>query len=312
MLAIPNEGMNRSVNAHNIDRDILCDWIEANVVLQESRLSKSDVVDALTDNGVYENQDMANEIVEEAWTVLQNRVNYLKNPLGITIADDRITRNSRWTDFPAYAFCLVLACAKAYPDWAKKWNNPKPTHGELFEELAFESLSASFPGWKVTRMGWTPSNPIKLKKVIHQIIRDLCEKQGPDLDLHVTNSTNELGLDLLAYYPYDDSRSSFPVMMIQCASGKHWEEKKHTPDIETWKRIIAFNLTPVRGMAIPFAFADHNEFRKLAASVNGVFLERSRLIGAFSRSSCGVSQSLTKKLVTWTKRQIRSMPTDAI
>src|SRR5205085_9647360 len=104
-----NAGMSWSVDVHNIRRDILCDWIEASVVFQTTELSLSDVVDSLIDNQVYERQDMANEIAEEAWNVLRARIAYLQAPLGIQIQDTRIVREKDWTDFPAYGFCLALA-----------------------------------------------------------------------------------------------------------------------------------------------------------------------------------------------------------
>ncbi len=58
MLTIPGRGMSRSVNAHNVDVDVLCDWIEGSVLFQdEEDLPASDVVDVLIEAQIYENQE---------------------------------------------------------------------------------------------------------------------------------------------------------------------------------------------------------------------------------------------------------------
>lgn len=302
--------MGRSVDVHNIKRDILCDWIEASIVFQVRQISRSDVVDALVDNEVYEHQDLAHEIVEEAWNVLRARAEYLKNPLGIKVEIDRITRDEEWTQFPAYGFCLALACAEVYPNWARTWSSTASTYGDYFEDLAAASFSANFSGWTVKKVGWSPTNKLKLKATIHGLIEDLNEREGADLDLHVTDSANELGLDLLAYHSYGDVHSSFPVMLIQCASGKNWSKKRHTPDINLWKSIVAFNSHPIRGMAMPFAFAEQDEFRRMTKSVDGIFVDRNRLLGAFPRKAGSVPAALNKKLMNWTKKQLANIPTD--
>lgn len=302
--------MGRSVNVHNINRNILCDWIEASIVFQIKQISKSDVVDSLIDNEVYEHQDLAHEVVEDAWNILRARFDYLKNPLGISVDINRMTRDQDWTQFPAYGFCLALACAEVYPNWARKWNSPASTYGDYFEDLAAASFSANFSGWIVKKVGWSPTNKAKLKTTVRSLIADLNEREGADLDLHVTQSANELGLDLLVYQSFGDTRSSFPVILIQCASGKNWVEKRHTPDINLWKSIVAFNSNPIRGMAMPFAFAEENEFRRMTKSVDGIFVDRNRLLGAFPRKSSSVPPDLNRKLVVWTKEQLASIPTD--
>src|SRR5437762_11153301 len=117
MLALPEKGMAWSVNKHNVDLNVLCDWIEASVVLRDSQLSKSDVVKELLQQEVYEKQSFAKEVVDTAWSVIGSRVAHLGGPLGITVAGNRIARKENWDSFPAYSFCLTLSCAPFYPSW---------------------------------------------------------------------------------------------------------------------------------------------------------------------------------------------------
>lgn len=302
--------MSRSINEHNVDFNILCDWIEASVVFDREELSKSDVIDALLGNQVYDKQDYAAEIVGTAWDVISRRVEYLSNPLGIVVSSDRIERGREWSQFPAYSFCLVLSCAEFYPDLAQALGNNYVVQGELFEKLAEESFIQALGGWTIRRVGWSPSNPVRLRGVINSIISELNEVASSEIDLHVDNNANELGLDLLVYRPFGDNQASFPVLMVQCASGKNWKSKRHTPDLNIWGKVISFTSAPARGFVVPYAFADEINFRKLATPVNGVFLDRYRLLGAFNHNQAEVSEDLNNQLLAWITPQLDVIPKD--
>ena len=326
MLALPEKGINRSVAKHNSDINVLCDWVEASVVFDDTQeLSKSDLIDTLIENEVYpsneedsgswesSSQDFASEIVEDVWSEISRRMNYLANPLGITVSGNRITRADDWKSFPAYGFCLALACAELYPSYAGKWPGAYAIQGELFEELAKESFKNIFLGWTVRRIGWSPDNPSRLKDVINSIINELNEVSGSELDVHIDAYTKELGLDLLAYYSFADNHASIPVLLVQCASGRNWMSKRTAPDLVVWKKIVNFNSNPVRAFAIPFALADDDKFRKLTTSVEGVFVDRNRLLGAFRRNLAqvsGVSGELNTRLVEWVSPRMDAIPRD--
>jgi hypothetical protein len=308
MLALPDVGMRTSVTVHNVDLAILCDWVEASVVFDSEEMSRSEVIDTLLENHVYQNQDFAAEIVESAWAILRERFEYLGGPLGITATGNRISRKQSWDTFPAYGFCLALSCAEVYPAWAGGWSTPPATHGDMFERLVAESVEKRFTGWTVRRLGWSPTNAVRLRATIDGMIGDLSEKAGAEIDTHVTNSANELGLDLLVYHSFADGESSFPVFMIQCASGKNWVEKRHTPDMNIWSKVVSFNSHPVKGFAMPFAFSDGLELRKAATPVNGLFMERNRLLGVFKANPANLSSDLNNSLIEWTSAQVKSIP----
>ena len=309
MLGLPENGLSRSVKQHNVDLNVLCDWVEASAVFDDNQISKADVVKALIQHEIYVKQDFASEIVDQAWSVVASRAKYLDSPLGIEVSKNRIVRKVDWETFPAYGFCLTLSCVHLYPSWANMWGAAS-IRGELFEELAQESLSKTLGGWTVRRVGWSPGHPKKLRAAIASIISDLNEVAGSELELHVDKHANELGLDLLAYYSYGDAHASIPVLLVQCASGGDWQSKRKTPDLELWSTIVSFNSRPVRGFAMPFAYADASEFRKDTRSVDGVFVDRNRLLGAFHRTSSQVSAELNTKLIKWLTPLITTVPKD--
>ena len=79
MLAMPSVGFGRSVHEHNVELDVLCDWIEASVLFGAHSLSEPEVVDVLCENFIYAKQDMASQMVSMAWSELRKRQTLLGN-----------------------------------------------------------------------------------------------------------------------------------------------------------------------------------------------------------------------------------------
>ncbi|HEF4742665.1 TPA: hypothetical protein SAO08_002497 [Burkholderia multivorans] len=312
MLGLPESGISASAKKHNSNLGIVCDWIESSVVFTDDSLSKADIVDVLLENEIYQAQDFALEFIDSVWSVLRARVNALNagGALQLRLTPDRIERRGEWRDFPAYAFCLALSCGSyVYPRWARDYGYDSSVQGSLFERVAHHSLLNMLPGWRIQRVGWAPDNPVRLYEIIDDIVSSLNEVAGSEIDVYVDSHANELGLDLLAAYSFGDENASSPLLMIQCASGKDWQRKRHTPDLTVWNKIINFNSPPVKGFVIPYSFTDKQEFRKEATKVNGVFLDRYRLLNP-NRAAAHVWDvpDLNADLVEWVGPRIEALP----
>lgn len=310
MLGLPERGVNRSVNTHNSDLAVICDWIEASLLFTDDQISKTDITDTLLENEVYDTQDFALEFVDSVWSVMQARVTALNGALGLEWSRDRLRRIGQWEDFPAYAFCLEVACASyVYPKWAADYGHESAVQGSLFERIAHRSFSFMLPGWKVVKVGWTPDNPVKLNSTISDLITSINEIASADMHLHVDGNANELGLDLLAFYSFGDVHSSTPLIMVQCASGKDWKSKRHTPDLALWNKVVNFNSHPLKGFVIPYSFTDGQEFRREATRVNGLFMDRYRLLNP-NRGQDVIwnERELNDDLVNWIRPRVDAMP----
>ena len=88
---------------------------------------------------------------------------------------------------------------------------------------------------------------------------------------------------------------------------RNWKQKRHTPDLALWHKVVSFNSNPVK---MPFAFADLVEYRRDTMPVRGIFVDRNRLIGALRHDSGQVSEALGKKPVGWIERYIVTIPRD--
>ena len=87
MLALPDNGMSRSIDKHNIAFEYLCDWIEGSILFDETtdQFSVMDVVDVLIGEDIYDEQDFAEEIVVDAWKELNRRANCIDSAMPFSV-----------------------------------------------------------------------------------------------------------------------------------------------------------------------------------------------------------------------------------
>lgn len=306
MLRIPDSGMSLSVEKHNVDLGILTDWCEGSVLFQDATLSRSDVVDALLEGEVYREQDFAAEIVENVWGQLQLRQRWLGLGAPFRVKRRTIERVDEWRAFPAHSFCLVLALTAYSRSWAKQIAADFTTQGELFELVAEESLRLR--GWTVYRTGWSKTNTTDLASVVMNVANQIGEAIGNPR--RWTKATaKDAGLDLVCYLPFPDARGGKPVFLAQCASGADWPKKLTTPELKIWGKAIDFSTSPQKAFVMPFALQE-DEFRITSNRVDGMLIDRYRLLSPGNAKAGWVTEPLKKRLLSWLEPRVRAMPSD--
>src|SRR6266576_3611284 len=277
MLSLPDEGVRLSVKEHNSDLSVLCDWVEASVLLGTETVSTIDLVDILMEEQVYREQDFAHEIIEQVRTVVSRRQNWLSASRAVSIEGARFVRALDWRQVPAHAFCLIVALRRCFKTWSRDLGPNYVDQGRLFEWVTAESLTRG--GWKVFRTGWAGLNtPPAFVGVVTQIANLLNEPAT--LDLGISRQVKDQGLDLLCYRPFADRRGGHILFLVQCASGDNWTGKLRTPSENTWRDLVRFSSPYPRAIAVPFAFPDDNTFREVRKSADGIFLDRFRILEA--------------------------------
>ena len=310
MLTLPDNGMLRSTETHNIRFDILCDWIEGSILFDENEgeFSVMDVVDVLIDEDIYEKQDFAQDIVNDAWNELERRLNWVGQGTPFLFEHSRVKRTVSWQDTPAHSFCVLLSLAQCYTRWSRCVSDGDyNTQGEIFELLTQESLKKQFSDWQIKRTSWSSTQPTRLLEVVNQIADCLGETTGNDISTWAKSKDKDAGLDLLCYRPFPDNRSGFPVYLMQCASGQNWKEKVSEPNIDWWQQLIKFVVRPKKAFAIPFALSD-DDFRRQCVRVQGLFLDRYRLLTAARYHEKWVSSSLKDQIIEWAMPKVNQLP----
>jgi hypothetical protein len=95
--------------------------------------------------------------------------------------------------------------------------------------------------------------------------------------------------------------------MFQCASGADWEDKLHTPSLEKWTKFIIFTSKPKKAFATPFAFLNE-EFNRSTNSVNGILVDRNRILAPSRNGLAWVSNALENELESWINSRISTLP----
>lgn len=306
MIKLPTKGVSRSVNEHNSKLDVLCDWVEGNALFDDEEFSTTDVVDILIEEQIYDDQDFASEMVESVWTEIRRRQRWLGSGTPFQIDHLSIQPQSTWQDAPGYSFCLLLAYAEWYRDWAGLFGADYTVQGELFELLTKESLELQFNDWQIFQTGWSRTHTVRLADVVDEVVDRLGEMKG-DLTRWAEPGAKEAGLDLLCYRPFADKRVGIPVYLMQCASGRDWKNKLKTPDLDLWEKIIQFEARPCKAFSTPFALLDDVFIRKCNL-VKGMLLDRYRVLAAARDNYNWVSQQLAERIVDWAEPRIASLP----
>ena len=307
MFTLPKRGLSRSVKAHNVDLSLFCDWLEANVLFDSEEISGSDVIDVLRENEIYDDQDFAWELVNDAFATIARREEVMGS--GFPIKLERRTRlvaKYDWRKAPAYSFCLVLSLPPAFPNWWTSFGNDYTEQGDLFEALTAESVAASLSGWKVHRTGWTRTAPNKLAAVVRDVAALLGEATG-DIKRWTRAKANEAGLDVLCFKPFPDGRVGVPVYLLQCASGADWKSKLKTPDLRIWTKAITFASDPKKAFSMPYAL-EEGDFTNHCNVVDGLLLDRHRLLAPGQVEEDWLSPDLSARLVGWTEARINTLP----
>jgi len=292
------KGFRPSTNKHNIRKEVLADWMEACALFAEdSRVSGSELVDFLIDEEIYEKQDFCWEAIDEGLNEIKRR-SELSAPFSLHISERAIQRVvPSWSDVPVHSFLLTLTLAQRYDNWTDVMPTDYLIQGELFEQVTKESLVSHFPDWVIYPTGWSKTHPTKLYQLVSDLAGRLGESCGVVEDW-TDSDAKEAGLDLLCYRPFPDGHVGVPLLMLQCASGD-WREpgKVKTPDLDVWTKIVVFASRPKRAFATHFSFV-RSDFKKVAAKVDGVLLDRYRLLGSNPESEW-TSVPLKQKLTEW-------------
>ncbi len=121
MIQIPSIGLPSVVDMRNVDMNVLCDWIETSVLFTGEDISQMRVADTLIEEERCEEQEVANLIVQDAWSELERRISLCGSSYGISINNEWARCVYSWSDRPAHAFCLLLSMSTKYDWWVKEF-----------------------------------------------------------------------------------------------------------------------------------------------------------------------------------------------
>lgn len=277
MLRLPREGFTYSVNKHNGSLDAMIEWVEGSITFVDDRITQTDVVDILTEEEIYPKQDFAREWIETAWSEMARRQTVLGNYCPYSIDGHRILRTLEWQTNTAYSFCLMLALQVRYQDELERVVAPDYNlQGILFEKLTLAALKGR--GLAVHSTAWSKVAATSIQDRVSDLAEHLGERaMDGAIELWAEPQIKDGGLDVVCHVPFPDGWGGRPLYLIQCASGNNWKDKKSTPKIALWEKLIDFTTKPLRGIAMPFALLKEEFRREANDDLLALILDRHRI-----------------------------------
>lgn len=308
MIEIPQIGFTYSANKSNVKTDVMADWLEANILFVEPRVTKSDVVDMLIEYQVCpdEKQELAHQIAGEGWNELVRRKRWGGLPSSVSINNMRIEAHETWESSPIWAFFVLLSTLRSYPDWAKT-HEAHVVQGDLFEKVVEAICPAMLPGWTAYRAGWSPNNTKNIPTIVEELCSRLYVSGAVDVDDWVSAAANDGGLDIVCYRKFEDEREALPVYFLQCASGKNWRNKVSTPNADFWQRILNSAVQPSTAIVAPFVIGN-KELRIAALTGQVVVFDRLRMLSAAQAENVALADDLLLDVFEWMRPRLEDLP----
>lgn len=175
-----------------------------------------------------------------------------------------------------------------------------PQAAAHLERLTVEALASLYgPGTSAVRFAW-PSEDGRPPE-FPAAVRWLAERMNvPPGTAYRPPYAKDGGVDVVAWRPFPDGRSGFPVLLAQCTLERDYAHKARDIDVRVWSGWLALDVDPATALAIPDVVAAGEDWNALAART--IVLDRLRLASLLAGSE--IDRPLLTQVRTWTRQQI--------
>lgn len=262
--------------------DVIADWVELLILRNGKSIAKSKITSLVRSQTNEANEDRIDSVVME----LERRQLLYGPKAPFKIVGDTINPKLKWKDGPEYA--LFLLCS-LYGAEEKSKEGAK-----LFERLCCLALKNYMKGDAIT-LGFP--NEKTLSETIADLISYLNERPG---GRKPTAHDKDRGVDVVAWKSHGDNRSSQVVVLLQCAAGLHWRDKKQVP-LSSWLKYIHWGTDPIPGIGIA-KLLDSEKWDNVVDEYTLIF-DRARIFRALYSKPIG-DKKLTNKTRKWCNTRI--------
>jgi hypothetical protein len=173
----------------------------------------------------------------------------------------------------SYVYLLLAS----RPSYSFKWQTSSPTNeeSEVFEVFVSKCLE-NYLGTDAQAIpfGW-PSKfgrPMEFHLAINWLADKLGIKQGSGFR---PPRRKDGGVDVVAWKPFKDRRTGFPVYLVQCTLQKEFTSKARDIDLRLWAGWLEMDRDPMTILAIPKTVPPGEQWNEISA--NAIIFDRLRL-----------------------------------
>ena len=297
MIDIPCDLPNRNAT----DIHVVADWVELCVVADGRTMSYEEVATAYRDAGLYPQVESDEPSLEEdTWAELKRRKKFLGEEYPLAVCDNTL-KGGVSLESPSFDLLLLAATAGHYG------RGEGQELARLFEHVV-AAASIGLLGGKAARFGWPPDEgtPTNVAGRIMHFAKEL-DLQPQEHDSKVESREKDIGLDIAAQHGIGGSVAGTVVFLIQCATGRNWEEKKSSVSVPRWLELIDWNAIPIPAFAVPWWWArDKDYIRYFRRMGHAVVLDRARLLKGGPDDQ--LDDDRKEKVKAWTDKRLKALP----
>ena len=174
------------------------------------------------------------------------------------------------------------------------------------EQLTAAAMGGFFgPCTEVARFGWPgdvgrpPEFPDAIRWLAGLMRAEIGSAYRPPV-------RKDGGVDVVAWRPFVDGRSGFPVVLVQCTLEQDYTHKASDVDLRVWSGWLRLDVDPMTALAVPTVVPHGEAWNALAART--VILDRPRLVGLMDEND--ESQRLLH-VRTWTQEALARLREDS-
>ena len=265
----------------SIERDPIrsADWAELQILYGESASFSFESIRTVIDSeGLLDEEreevstmpgESSQSLIAETVREFERRVKHGGKGYPFRIEQSRLELRPGAHRNTPYAFCLMVSDRDQY---SKK--DPAPN---MFEYIASEALQSYLRGCAF-KFGTPRHAPFqKIKTALEELSRLTGDPLRPSFPIE--NTDKDLGLDVVGWKDFNDSKTSKILVYMQCATGDDWTGKRGDLDIATagtWDGIVEWTTPPVKAMAIPYIVPPGDRWRRAATGL--LLMDRLRIV----------------------------------
>jgi len=272
----------------------LADWLEVMILRsRKPQIARAQLVDAFVAKLGSSSQELDVPVAMLFKEIARRRrIAGTGYPLWI---DGSVIKFDHQSDCSFYVFLLLLSL-----DGPMRRERRFKEIDEIFDKVVCEAVEEYFgPGTSTLRFGWPPSDgrPNTFPVALDWLSTRIGVPVGSGMP---APATKDGGLDVVAWKPFEDHRSGFAMVLVQCTVQSDWFPKAADLLDDVWRGRLDMGRSPLTSLAVPFVipknFAKWDDLRRM---VHLIF-DRLRLAQMLAKRD----PTSFAKMVSWNKKEI--------
>jgi hypothetical protein len=258
----------------------IADWVEFYVIYSNQPISKAKM-------GSLTAAD--EETVDSTIGELGRRQLLYGNSSPFQLNGSNIEPKFSWENKPELMLCLIFTLRGV------ERVTGQDDGTKLFERLSGEAAKAYLVG-EAEVIGFP--NRVHLIQQIEQLSQKTHELLGirqPD------PQDKDKGVDVVAWKPHGDNRENQVVLLLQCAAGANFSEKKQI-SLRAWRELIHWSVDPIRGIMIPH-IPSREEWHDIMNDYDLIF-DRVRIFKALYNAT--LPPDLIRDILLWCQNKLQN------